>query len=496
MINNILAFADVMKAIGGVAIAILVLLLTITVHEFGHYLVGKLLKFKINEFAIGMGPAVFKKKLKNGEVFSIRIFPLGGYCAFEGEDDAGAPGREKEKSPDKPVFDDYSAKTEAVGDGVLPQKAAEEELSENAFNNKKPWQRILVLIAGGATNIFFAIIIIAVTFSVYGHFTLVPTEIMPSDVAVEQAYSLESGDKIIEIDGKYVYLATDFIDALKGKKKGDMVKVVVDNDGKRFTREVSLRCDVESRSMTDFFDGYDALGVATNVITITEEGSPFIDSARIVSLADGTKIYTLTDLYGHLSKLSSGDTIAFKVIDGGVEKIHEVTIPEGFEAVNIEYETKEDQNVAFKKFFKISAYHLVYSITSENVKMGFFEGVYRAPLYGLKTMWMTIRSLAGLFNGTVKISDVSGPVGTISITSQYVSLGLNYALEIMALIGISIGVFNLLPLPALDGGRIVFVIIEWIRGKPINRKVEGMIHMIGLFVLLAFAIIVDLLKLF
>ena len=87
MLNNLLAASAVLKNIGYVAIAVLILLIMITVHEAGHYFVGKLFKFKINEFAIGMGPALFKRKLKSGEVFSVRALPLGGFCAFDGEDD-------------------------------------------------------------------------------------------------------------------------------------------------------------------------------------------------------------------------------------------------------------------------------------------------------------------------------------------------------------------------------------------------------------------------
>ena len=486
--NNILAFSDVLQTIFGVVIAILVLLLTITVHEFGHYIVGKLLKFNITEFAIGMGPAIFKKKKKNGEIFSVRLLPLGGFCAFEGEDDAGAPGREKEKKPDVRGVDEVKEDQ--------PEEEQVNGLSENAFNNKKPWQRILVLMAGGVTNIVFAIIIIAITFAVYGHFTLTPSEIALSENPLEQAYSLEDGDKILEIDGKYIYLTTDFSEALKDKKKGDMVKVIVDNNGVRTEREVVLRKDVTVSSMTDYYDAFEALGVATTLITMTKDGSPFIDGAYIKGLADGTRIYTLTDLYGHLSQLSSGDTIALTVTVDGEDRALEVTVPDGFEEINIEYDSFKEQNEAFKKFFKIDTYYITYAISSQNVRMGFFEGLFRAPLYGIKTMWVTLKSIGGLFNGTVKLSEVSGPVGTISITSQYVRMGLNYALEIMALIGISIGVFNLLPLPALDGGRVVFVVIEWIRGKPINRKVEAVIHFVGIIVLLAFAILVDLLKLF
>ena len=185
MINNILAFSDVMATILSVLVAFLVLLLTITVHEFGHYVVGKLLKFKITEFAIGMGPAIFKKTKKNGEVFSIRLLPLGGFCAFEGEDDAGSPGKEKE---------DHK-----TGD-PKPDADAPAPLSENAFDNKKPWQRILVLLAGGVTNVVFAIIVVAVSFSIYGQ-SMISVGSVASGNAVENEYCLVEGDRILEIDG-------------------------------------------------------------------------------------------------------------------------------------------------------------------------------------------------------------------------------------------------------------------------------------------------------
>ena len=147
-----------------ILIAILILLIMITVHEFGHYIVGKLFKFKINEFAIGMGPALLKKTKKNGEIFSIRAFPLGGFCAFEGED--------------------------------------EDNENPNAFNNKKPWQRILVLIAGATMNFILALFIIIITFSCYGKavYQVVEVHDNPSYTQV-----LQDGDGLLEINGRKIF---------------------------------------------------------------------------------------------------------------------------------------------------------------------------------------------------------------------------------------------------------------------------------------------------
>ena len=105
MISCLASFASVMTTIGYIVLAIVVLLVMITIHEAGHYTFGKIFKFKINEFSIGFGKAIFKKKLKSGEDFSIRLVPLGGYCAFAGED-------EEDNDPD-------------------------------AFNNKAPWKRLI-----------------------------------------------------------------------------------------------------------------------------------------------------------------------------------------------------------------------------------------------------------------------------------------------------------------------------------------------------------------
>ena len=92
MNNLLLSITGALNSIGSILVAILVLLLMITIHEFGHYTAGKLLKFKINEFSVGFGKALYSKTKKNGEVFSIRLIPLGGYCAFEGEDTTSEEG--------------------------------------------------------------------------------------------------------------------------------------------------------------------------------------------------------------------------------------------------------------------------------------------------------------------------------------------------------------------------------------------------------------------
>ena len=107
---------------------------------------------------------------------------------------------------------------------------------------------------------------------------------------------------------------------------------------------------------------------------------------------------------------------------------------------------------------------------------------------------MILKSLGQIITGAIGLNAVGGTVTTIVTTTKIIAFNPVLAFEIAALIGVNLAVFNLLPIPALDGSRIVFCIIEWIRKKPINRKVEGVIHGVGLIFILAFAVLVDILQ--
>lgn len=495
MIYNLLSFASVMQTVGSILVAILILLATITVHEFGHYIVGKIFKFKINEFAIGMGPAIYKKTKKNGEIFSIRIFPLGGYCAFEGEDEDEKSRKEKEDKAALNGSDNFPSVSASSGFSVKEEE--KKPLSENAFNNKKPWQRILVLIAGASMNFIAAILVICLNFSIYGHFQLSAAEVKTPETPKQEVFKLQSGDIITAIDGKYIYLTTDISDALNGKEANTPVKVTVTRDGKQIEKTVYLRSDVDIKSLSDYYPAFDALGIATVMKVGTKSASKIPDGAYIFRFNDAseyddcTRIYTPNDLYERLKVLNSGESLDVYIsTDGENHQSVMLTAYSDFDKVNKE-ERKEVLN-----YFGLETYALSYQLESVNVRMNFFEVLYRSPMYAFKTVGITLKAFGELFTGKMSISQMSGPIGTIAITSQQVTRGFDYVLEMVALIGISVAVFNLLPIPALDGARAVFVLIEWIRKKPINRNVEAMIHFVGLVVLIGFAVFVDIFRMF
>ena len=342
--------------LGSILVALSALLIMIMVHETGHYVAGKLLGFKINEFAIGFGPAFFKKTLKSGEIFSVRAIPLGGFCAFLGED--------------------------------------EENPTEEAFNNQKPWKRIIVLLSGVAFNVLTAIIVFTVFFMIYGY----------SVPSVNKTYSftnntenvLQAGDRILQVDDRNVY-------------------------------------------------------------SIYESNLP-----KLINEAGDEMVLT---------------------IDRNGSKIE-------VEAVKQEYTFVNDEGQAELKT------GLGIQIQFVSYKFGLFGSLWRSLVSCGQIVDLIVTTIGKIFTGILGVKgNLAGPLTTIAaISSTTASYGLSGYLSVLAVISVSIAFTNLLPLPALDGSRVVFTAIEWIRRKPINRKVEGMIHAIGLLVLFSLTILLDILN--
>lgn len=374
-------FNSVMSVIVSVLLAILILLVMVTVHEFGHYIAGKALKFKINEFAIGFGPKLIKRKSKKtGEVFSVRLLPLGGFCAFEGED-------------------------------------GEEGASENSFTRKAPWKRIIVLIAGPLMNYLLALLLIIIAMFAFGQMTYkIGSVARPSEdgAGAEQyiEYSFEENDVILKIEGRNIYLSTDFVTALGGKKQGDVITVTVDRQNEVRDIQIMLRDDCEFENLSDLSTACRALGVGT--YAVAPEG------------------------------------------DGEVK--------------------------------------LYYDITSQSYRFGFFTTIGHSFQYSWRIAGSIFRILGELLTGRLGIRAMGGPVTTIRLTSRIATQSLQSFFEIAAYIGVNLAVFNLLPIPALDGSKVIFCLIEWIFRKPVPRKIEAIIHAVGFFAILGFAVLVDILQ--
>lgn len=359
-----------------ILLAIVILLFMILVHELGHYIVGKILKFKVTEFSVGFGPAIFSRtSKKTGEKFSFRAFPLGGYCAFDGED-----GTENADSP-------------------------------TAFSKQKPWKRILVLLGGVTMNFITAIIFSWILLCSIGYD--VP---QIKSFNTEYANPYQVGDVITHIEGQKIDFAF----------------------GKNYVALVN-----EQRSLAKKHYEENGTSEADYTFEMTVKRSGKIEKLTIV-------VYPKVEVDS----------------ETGESTINTLT---GLESASGESP-------------RTAAY--VYN---------FWEGFCRCFEMAFGFAWVVLKSLWMLLTFQIPITQVTGTIGTITTIATMASQSMSYLLIFIPLIAANLAVFNLLPIPALDGAHIVFVLIEWIRGKPVNPKVESMIHFIGLIVLLAFVVVIDIL---
>lgn len=362
-------FASVMSTIGYVLLAILALMFMVVVHEFGHYLAGRLLGFKIYEFGVGFGPAIIKvRNKKTGVLFTLRPFPLGGFCQFEGED--------------------------------------EDNSDPAAFNNQPPWKRLIVLFSGAFFNLISGWIIIIIFFSAYGQVLPQIATIYPDS---QNANVLEVGDAFLSVDGKQVNILTAEDSQAAFAKAGDSAEVTVLRDGKK----VNLTLKKSNYTLGK----YDESG---NFIPEIDETSGEVKT----NYGFGFASYTIA-----------------------------VKLPFG---------------LAFARSF-LFMFFLVYKI---------------------------FVILGSLITGKLAFDNVGGPVTTIQVMSQAASGGFATLSYVVCLVSANLAVMNLLPLPALDGSRMVFCLIEWIFKKPVNRKVEAIIHTVGMILLFGFAIFADIFRFF
>jgi len=315
--------------------AIVIFLVLVLVHEFGHFITAKLCGVTVNEFAIGMGPTIFKKEYK-GTVYSLRCIPIGGFCAMEGED--------------------------------------EESDSKGAFSNKKPWQRILILVSGAAMNLLlgFALMCI-VMFSKDAQYVAVPVINTVLEDSAAQEAGLQPGDKIVKIDNADIETQLELKFELT-RYKGGGIEIEYLRDGKSFNT-------------------------------------------------------TLTPKKG----------------DDGIYYI-------GFEA--------------------------------KSEPLNFGGRIYHAYHYTTFYGKMILVSLFDLVTGSIGAENMSGPVGIVSEIGNAAKQGMQSLLSFAALITINLGLFNLLPFPALDGGRVFFIFVEFIIRRKIPADKEGMVHFIGFALLI------------
>ncbi len=330
-------------------LAILLFFVMIFPHELGHYIAAKKCDVEVKEFAFGMGPVIWKRQ-KGETLQSIRLFPIGGFCAMEGEDGSTEEDSAAENKPRNP----------------------------RAFNNKKPWQKIIILAAGSAMNVLCAFLIMSLIVGITGFPTTEVKKVTEGSPAATA--QLQAGDKILEIDGTPI------------KEWSEVVSILQKSQGKTMTFTVERQKEKVS-------------------ISVTPE-------MRELTAEDGTLVKSYA--VGISCRVSHNP---FKSVVVGAQSTW---------------------------------------------NMG-------------KVMFTAIKQI---FTGQVSTEELAGPVGVVSMVNQSIDKGVWYYGFLTAMICLNLALINMLPLPALDGGRIIFVIYSWITGRPVSAKVEGVVHTVGIVLLM------------
>lgn len=371
-------------------ITIVMFLIMVSIHEFGHFITAKLSGIKVLEFAIGMGPAIFKKQGKE-TLYSIRLLPIGGYCSMEGEDS---------ESDDK-----------------------------HAFCNQKVYKRILVVIAGAVLNVILGFLLFTILCSTASFYTTTIQSVDPNSYLMRAG--VQAGDKIIGINNSRINFYPDISLQTQNLKENENITVKIKRGNQK----------------------------------ITVQTKPSVSKTTTTYQEDGILIEnSINDVY--------------------TQHFYEYS----------EQNPKKDSLIGTSS----STSSCILGIVPEKDTPNFFNVIENSAYYTIFVVKLVYQALWGMVSGS-GFRDVSGPVGIVSQVNEIVTTSrymIPDAIQMMALLSINLGVFNLLPIPALDGGRLVFLIIEAIRRKPIPADKEGMIHGIGFLVLMGLIVLISLKDIF
>ena len=396
------------------------------IHELGHFTVAKLCKIKVNEFAIGFGPTIWRKQGKETK-YALRLFPLGGFVSMEGEE---------ERSEDSRSFSKAS----------IPK-------------------RIAIVIAGATVNIVFGLTVYFILSATTG--TYISNEI---DTTINgyaaQNVGIQSGDKIIEINEKKI------------NSKNDLNKIIEKSNGEELNLKIQRNEEIlELKTKpTEVKTKVTGIYLDENCkIAAVEKGS----SSERQGIKANDKIIKVN----HQEINQNRDKALELITQKGVNTML-ITVQRGKEEINIELTPDY-----------VSKYYL-----GVNLKEAPDTFINRCINGGMETkefMFSIIDNLKQLFTGNVGIDQMMGPVGISEAVAK--TNGVYEFIYMLALISLSLGITNLLPIPALDGGKILILIIEAIRRKPLKEQTEINIQLLGFSLLIALSIFItyqDILRIF
>ncbi|WAI81879.1 MULTISPECIES: RIP metalloprotease RseP [Achromobacter] len=394
----------------------------ITFHELGHYWVARLCGVKVLRFSLGFGKVILRRTDKHGTEWAVSALPLGGYVKMQ--DDAPA--------------------------GATPAEAA------SAFNNKPVGQRIAIVAAGPLFNLILAVVL-------YAGLNLAGTDEPQAIIAQPTAESpaaqagLLAGDRILAIDGQEVASWSDarwrLMDVLS--TGGRALVEVSTPSGSVQQRELNLQPNAMDPSAGD------PLAAAGIRLAQPKPGVRAVNDGgegQAAGLRTGDTIVAIngqaTPETGSVIKQiqqSAGQTLTLTLLRDGANI-----------SLNV---TPRPEMVNGQEIGRLGV-QLGGDVPMVTVRYGLFESVWLGAVRTWDTAWFSLRMMGRMVTGDVSWRNISGPVTIADYAGQTARIGIVAYIAYIALISISLGVLNLLPIPMLDGGHLLYYLVEIVRGSP------------------------------
>lgn len=435
--------------------------LLITFHEFGHFFVARRCGVKVLRFSVGFGEPIYRYIGKTGTEFTLAMIPLGGYVRMLDEREGNVP----------------------------------ESLRSQAFNTKSVWQRIAIVAAGPVANFILAIVIYALV-ALLGVQSIAPKIGQVEQNSPISQTQIQAGDELIAIAGESVASWEDVNLTLAGLigQTGTII-VRYRPEGLSTLQEGSVSLDRwlvgdEPNNLIKAFGLAPWQPVIVPIIAQVVEGGAAADAGFLT----GDEILAVEG-----QPISNWQQVVALVQSNPANVMSvEVRRTEGVFTLSLRPNSTERNG----KVIGYAGLAVVPPKWDESLVRERYYGPLDAISYGVeqtsRMISLTVSSIGKMLQGLISVDNLSGPITIAKVASASADSGLQSFLKFMAYLSVSLGVLNLLPIPMLDGGHLLFFGIEAIRRKPVSEKIQSMAYRVGaslLFALMAIAIFNDIARL-
>jgi len=437
-------------------VAFLILLgVLVVIHEGGHFFVLRMCKVHVDRFSVGMGPVIYKKKDKKGTEFALSALPLGGYVS-------------------------YLSKKALDAEPEMKKNFTDEQL-DNLFETKPKWQRAAVMFAGPLANFILAVIIFTFIFS--SQQTVKPIFLVDAEYASSSSISgnINKNDVLISINNEKITNSTEYRLALLANAglTGEINAGFLDPQSSKIYYRTIIVEDFLSNSEQQqepekFFPIEITSYVSPEIGSLSRQGpaslAGVIQGDRILEI-DGKSINHFAEVSDILASSSNSNVNLIVLRNDEIKSFY----------INTEISENGNPVLGISAFYK------------RTLTEAFTKSVRDTYNLSVKTLLF----IGKMITGNMGTENLSGPVGIAKVSGEAFSAGFLPFLYLMAVLSISLGVLNLLPIPVLDGGQLTMLAIEAIRGKPLSPKVENFAYSLGaamVIFLLVFAVTNDVLR--